>query len=162
MNKTRIYIIIGLSLLPSISVAQDEDAVKEVIQRVFIAMEKGDSALLRSAFTGEATMATVFRNKEGEPMLRQEMGVQMFLNAVGNPHDDVWYEEIWNLQVKISDDLAQAWCDYAFYLGNTFHHCGVDAFQLFRSRDGWKIFHLADTRRATGCEVPSNISDKHQ
>jgi hypothetical protein len=58
--------------------------------------------------------------------------------------------------------LAQAWCDYAFYVDKSYSHCGVDAFQLFKGKDGWKIFHLADTRRKTGCTIPKEIQDKHK
>jgi hypothetical protein len=44
--------------------------------------------------------------------------------------------------------------NYAFFAGDTFSHCGVNAFQLFKGADGWKIFHIADTRRREGCEMP--------
>ena len=33
---------------------------------------------------------------------------------------------------------------------------------LVRTADGWKIFHLADTRRREGCKVPQEIQDKHK
>jgi hypothetical protein len=85
-----------------------------------------------------------------------------FLKAVGTPHPEVWYEEIWNLKIQIDGDFAQAWCDYGFYIGKTFSHCGVDAFHMHKGKDGWKIFHLADTRRKTECDVPKKIQDKHK
>jgi hypothetical protein len=84
------------------------------------------------------------------------------LDAVGKPHTEVWYEEIWNVKVQVDGEMAQAWCDYAFYIDKTFSHCGVDAFHLFKGKDGWKIFHLADTRRKTGCTIPKEIQDKHK
>jgi hypothetical protein len=64
------------------------------------------------------------------------------------------------VDIKIDGDFAQAWCDYAFYVGKNFSHCGVDAFQLHKTKEGWKIFHLADTRRRSGCVVPKEIEDK--
>ena len=51
--------------------AQDE-AIKEVIHRVFKAMELGDSAMLRATFVDNPATATVFRNKADEPVLRQD------------------------------------------------------------------------------------------
>lgn len=140
--------------------APDETAIREVINSLFKGMELGDSAMVRKAFTRSPAMATVFRNQQNEPVLRQENSLDAFLKAVGTPHKDTWYEEIWNLKIRQDGDLAQAWCDYAFYVGKNFSHCGVDAFHLHKSKDGWKIVHLADTRRKTGCEVPEEIRKK--
>jgi hypothetical protein len=64
--------------------------------------------------------------------------------------------------VQIDGDFAQVWCDYAFYTDNTFSHCGIDAFQLHKGKDGWKIFHLADTRRKDNCVIPQDIQNKHK
>jgi hypothetical protein len=109
----------------------------------------------------DATLVTVFRDKARNPVFEREPSIVEFLKAVGTPHPDIWYEEIWNIKVEIDGDLAQLWCDYAFYAGNRFSHCGVDAFHLHKGKDGWKIFHLADTRRREGCEVPEDIRKKH-
>jgi hypothetical protein len=43
------------------------------------------------------------------------------------------------------------WTRYAFYAGEQFSHCGVDAIQLGWTVDGWRIVALADTRRREGC-----------
>jgi hypothetical protein len=140
----------------------EEGPVREVINHLFKGMEKGDSALVRSAFAKNITMATIFRDKSNAPMIHHETSLTGFLNAVGTAHNETWYEEIWNVKIQVDGDLAQAWCDYAFYLGNTFSHCGVDAFQLHKTKDGWKIFHLADTRRKQDCNIPDDIQAKHK
>lgn len=139
-----------------------EAEVKDVVQRLFKAMELGDSAVMRRVFTKDATLVSVFRNKAGEPVLKRDASVQQFLDAIGTPHPEPYYEEIWNVDVKIDDDLAQVWCDYAFYVGKKFSHCGVDAFHLHKTASGWKIFHLADTRRTQNCNVPKQIQDKYK
>jgi hypothetical protein len=71
-------------------------------------------------------------------------------------------EEIWNLKIQMDGDFAQAWCEYAFYYQNKFSHCGVDAFHLIKTTEGWKIFHLADTRRKENCIIPEEIKSKHK
>ena len=68
--------------------------------------------------------------------------------------EEVWDERIWDAEVRVDGNLATAWMKYAFYAGDEFSHCGVDAFQLFKGVDGWKVFHVADTRRREGCETP--------
>jgi hypothetical protein len=139
----------------------EETAVREVISRLFKGMELGDSAMVRSTFYDKnAILAAIFREKNNAPLIRRE-SIQKFLDDVGKPHG-VLYEEIWNVNVQIDGDFAQVWCDYAFYIDKNFSHCGVDAFHLFRGKDGWKIFHIADTRRKTGCTIPEEIQEKHK
>lgn len=148
--------------VPSLAQTSDEEQVSQVITRLFKGMELGDSAMVHSTFYKGVNTATIFRDKNNVPVIRQESSIQAFLNQVGKPHPEVWYEEIWNVQVKVDGDLAQAWCDYAFYVDNNFSHCGVDAFQLFRTKQGWQIFQLSDTRRKMNCDVPAEVQNKHK
>ncbi len=142
--------------------SSEEAAVKDVIARLFKAMELGDSAMLRSTFHDHVTLGTVFSDKNGNTVLRNESSIAEFAKAVGTPHKEVWHEEIWDVKVQLDDNFAQVWCDYAFYIDKNFSHCGVDAFHLLKSKDGWKIFHLADTRRKAGCNVPKEIAEKYK
>ena len=124
-----------------------EKSIREPINRLFLGMARGDSAMVRSAFTGQVTMATISKGMAGQPVIRYENGINDFLKAVGTPHSDTWNEPIWDLKINVDGDFAQAWASYAFYVGKQFSHCGVDAFHLVRGTDGqWRIFHLADTR----------------
>jgi len=164
MKKKIILLLFSLTIITNLysQSSSEEAAVKEVINRLFTGMQKGDSAMVRSAFARQVTMATAFRDKSNNPVLEHEDSIDGFLKAVGTPHPQIWYEEIWNVSVRIDGDFAQGWCDYAFYLGNKFSHCGVDAFELHKGKDGWKIFHLADTRRREGCNIPVEIQNKHK
>lgn len=104
-------------------------------------------------------MTTVSKEKNGNPLIRQEYSLQGFLKAVGTPHDKACSELIWDVKLDQDGNMAQVWAKYAFYLGKTFSHCGVDAFQLFKGPDGkWRIFSLADTRQKEGCEIPPSVS----
>jgi hypothetical protein len=132
-----------------------------VINRLFEGMQKGDSAIVHNTFATHVTLATIYRSNENESTIKHEDSIKDFLIAVGTPHKDTWYEEIWEVKVEVDGDLAQAWCEYAFFVNDTFSHCGVDAFHLHREKDGWKIFHLTDTRRKGDCHVPESIKVKH-
>jgi hypothetical protein len=161
----RILLSVALLLIAVSSFSQntaEEQAVKDVIITLFKGFETGDSAKVHSTFAPGVTMATVLRDKANNPVLRRETSLDGMLKAIGTPHKEVWYEEIWNVKVQIDGDLAQVWCDYAFYVDKTFSHCGVDAFQLHKGKDGWKIFHLADTRRKDNCNIPQDIQNKHK
>lgn len=161
----RAFILFTLSILStSNSLAQSEPRKQEVmkpINTLFEGMKKGDSAMVHSAFTKAIAMATVFKDKAGVPTITNESSMDGFLKSVGTPHAEPYNEMIWGEKISIDGDFAQVWVDYAFYLGKKFNHCGVDAFHLMREKDGnWKIFHLADTRRKEGCEIPKHISDQ--
>ena len=62
-------------------------------------------------------------------------------------------EKIWSYDIRIDGLLATAWTDYTFYLGEKLLHCGVNAFQLFKSDEGWKVIHITDTRSREGCQA---------
>ncbi|MDH4059047.1 MAG: nuclear transport factor 2 family protein [Cyclobacteriaceae bacterium] len=160
----RITRILILSILiPFSGNAQSEEGqVNEVIERLFKGMQLGDSAMVHSTFHNNVSMATAYRNKENNAMLRRESSIGDFLKAVGTPHPETWNEEIWDVEVKIDGDFAQFWCKYAFYVGTEFSHCGIDSFHLHKGSNGWKIFHLADTRRSDQCNIPKEVSEKYK
>jgi len=162
MRIVGLFLLFLIPDLLSAQVATEEAKVEAVIHSLFEAMYKGDTVLLKSVFADKVTMATVFRKKEGVQQLRRETGIADFVKAIGKPQPEPLSEEIWNVKVQVDGEFAQAWCDYAFYIGNRFSHCGVDAFHLFKTQEGWKIFHLADTRRKEGCSIPESIQKKHK
>jgi len=154
-------LFIALTPLTLCAQVSEEANVESVIHRLFAGMHQADSILVRSVFAADVTMVTVLRTKEDTPILRKD-SVDDFIKAVGQKPPEPLTEEIWNIKIQIDGDFAQAWCDYAFYVGHRFNHCGVDAFHLIKTMEGWKIFHLADTRRKVDCHVPEEIQKKHK
>jgi hypothetical protein len=143
-------------LLPGEARAQvtAEDSVRAVVVTLFDAMRTRDSAAVRASFTPGARLQTAMVRPDGTPQLRED-SVGTFVRAVGAPSDRVWDERLNAWHVRIDGPLAVVTTDYSFYLGDQFSHCGIDAFQLFRGTEGWKIFQLTDTRRRTGCPSQS-------
>jgi hypothetical protein len=140
------------SALPSIASAQsaDEQEVLKPIRRLFDGMRKADTAMVRSAFHPDVSfMSTGARN--GETVVRKE-SLDNFVKVIGTPRPEMLDERVWNEKVLIDGPLASAWMDYALFIGTRFSHCGVDAFQLVKMSDGWKIIAIADTRRTEGCK----------
>lgn len=149
-------LLLLLLLLPFLAKAQSENSqraeVVQIIQKLFDGMRAGDSALVSSVFDRDARMLTTFYDREGTPQLRKG-SLANFLKAVGTPHEQVWDERIWSYDVQIDQSLATVWTPYTFFRGDDFSHCGVNAFQLYRSTEGWKIIHLMDTRQQEGCQM---------
>ncbi len=132
------------------TVLTDTTAVRDAIDQLFTGMRDGDSALVAAVFHPDLQMMTTFTDKEGNPRSHKGSAAK-FKEAVGTPHEQVWDERISNVQIQIDGNLAQAWMDYSFYLDDKFSHCGVNAIQLFKTEEGWKMIHLADTRRQSNC-----------
>jgi hypothetical protein len=84
--------------------------------------------------------------RDGVPTLSSS-GVEGWLSSIARPRDWISDEQIWDLEIEIDDRLATAWMKFAFFRGEEFSHCGVNAMMLFKDTDGWKIFGLADTSR---------------
>lgn len=154
--KKLLIIILTIFTLQAIGQENEKKEIMSVINNVFEAMRKSDSTLLKSSFVKSPNTFTAFINQEGKSQLVSG-DFQRFINAIGQPKEQVWNEPIWNEKVEIDGNLASVWVDYAFYVDDQFSHCGVDAFHLIKREDGWKIFHLVDTRRRTDCEVPDDI-----
>jgi hypothetical protein len=157
--KALVLLLLFCSSFVQAQTDPEELAIMKPITTLFRGMNLGDSAMVHKAFTEDATMASISK-KEGNMVVRKEPSIAGFLKAVGTPHKEPWSEPIWDARIEVDGDFAQVWAPYALYVGKSFIHCGVDAFHLIKQNDEWKIFHLADTRRKEGCQVPKAISDQ--
>lgn len=119
------------------------------MKALFDGMRAGDSAAVRAVFHPRVQLTTALV-RNGAPVLEVD-SLAKFLRAVGTPHPVVWDERTYDEEVRIDGTLAQAWTPYDFFAGDKFSHCGVDAFTLAKTADGWRIIALGDMRRRTGC-----------
>lgn len=146
-----LFTLVIFSFSVSAQDINEEDSIINVVKMMFDGMRAGDSAMVSAAFSDNIQMFTIFKTKKGDHMLIQDKP-QKFLDAVGTPHEVVWDEIIWSYDVRIDGLLANVWTEYSFYAGDKFSHCGVNDFQLFKSKDnGWEIINITDTRRRSNC-----------
>jgi Putative lumazine-binding len=132
------------------SAQNDREAVLAVVKQLFDAMRTADEAKLRGVFHPSAQLFSS-SIKEGKPQITVEP-IDAFVAAITRPHTEVYDERTRNEVVHVDDNFASVWAEYGFYRGATFSHCGIDAFQLARGADGWKIVSVGDTRRTQPCE----------
>lgn len=133
---------------------QDKVAILKPIKSMFDGMRAGDSLLVKKCFVEKPTMSSTFIDKDGKKQFRQG-SIERFLNAIGSPHDEVWDEQIFSYRIEQDGTLATVWTDYTFYAGEKLSHCGVNAFHLVDTEDGWKILNIIDTRRKDNCKTKS-------
>jgi hypothetical protein len=135
-------------LLPT---AQDTTAVVRAAQALFDAMLKRDSVALRNVFV-PAGQLFALPPDGGAPRISD---LSQFTTAITRAQEDL-HERMVKPEVRISDNLATVWTWYDFHIGPRFSHCGVDAFQLVRTNEGWKIIQVGYTTRQSPCEQPRN------
>jgi hypothetical protein len=123
--------------------------ILRTVQRFFDAMRTKDTTTLRALVDTGTRLMTAAATREGRPMLRGG-SIDRFIQAVGSAQQAL-DERIFEPEVRQDGNLATVWTRYSFYLAGQLSHCGYDAFQLFKSESGWKVFHIADTQRREGC-----------
>lgn len=143
-------ILITTNGISQADISTDSIAIRQVLVAMFDGMREGDSAKVGSVFKKDVRMFSAYRNSSGNSVLKEEQ-LSDFLKAVGTPHEEIWNEKIYNTSIQIDRDIAQVWTEYTFYINKTFSHCGIDAFQLVREENIWRIISLMDTRRKEGC-----------
>jgi len=152
----KVFVILAVLTFSKMSYAQsmqrasDTAAIKQTINTLFDAMRKGDSTLLKSVFSRSMILQSISTDKNGKPVLSTD-NVDGLVKDIGTPHPEVYDERVVYDAIKIDGDLACVWAPAKFYVGKQFDHCGVDAFQLIRTADGWKVFSLVHTTRQDNC-----------
>lgn len=146
------FVVVALvvAAIPGQLEAQDpEREVRAVVDRLFDGMRARDTAAIRSTFHPDFRLAiTSFR--EGQPAVRLITG-DAFIASIGRGTEAI-DEQIADVEIRIDDNLAMVWNRYVFYIDERLDHCGVDAFTIVRTVEGWKVLHVADTQRTEGCE----------
>ena len=130
--------------------ADDRPQILATIQRMADGMRTKDTALMRSAFLPGARLYGM-RTRRDSSIVTQVLTEQQFAEFVARDQRAAWTERIFDPEIRIEGTLATVWAAYDFHFGATPSHCGVDAFQLLRTADGWKIVSIADTFQAANC-----------
>ncbi|WP_375561704.1 nuclear transport factor 2 family protein [Bernardetia sp. OM2101] len=133
------------------TLSQEQKEVIKPIEQLFEGMFKGDSSMIRAAFYKNPTLRTITKNKKTDEQLADSK-LEDFLVTIATPHDQPYIEKVLSYDIKIDDNLAQVWTPYEFYVGEMFSHCGVNAFHIIQTEEGWKIIGITDTRRREGCK----------
>ena len=154
MNKKTITIATTLLSIflffPQPTAAQsDRDEILAVVQRFFDTIASGDTAAGREIILLDGQY---FRLLERDDSLdvRRTTHRQFLENLSGDRQELL--ERMWDPTVLQQGPMAVVWTPYDFYIDGEFSHCGVDAFNLIQTSEGWKIAGIMYTVEPTGCE----------
>ncbi|KAA6441847.1 nuclear transport factor 2 family protein [Dyadobacter flavalbus] len=137
-------------LIANVAKAQETANVRKTVDLLFDGMRTGDSTLLRKVFNPGCSLTSFSRNEKDSVVIHRS-DAESFIKAAGKPHKEIWDEKIYDVKILVDDMTATAWAPYKFYLGDTFSHCGVNVFSMIKTKSGWKIYEIKDTRRKTAC-----------
>ena len=146
MKKLILFVCFYVSFL-SVDAQSAEDSVRNVIDKLFMAMKNSDGNTLKECFADSAILQTITSNGG----IRNESVID-FVRQIGSLPKDSADERITYDVIRIDNGLAIAWTPYQFYYAGKFSHCGVNSFQLVRQNGLWKIQYLIDTRRRINCK----------
>lgn len=125
---------------------------QQLVETFFEGFHKGDTILMRTVMAEQVMVQSVSSNAEGEHLITKTSMKDLLTAIALRPANQVWDEQIQSYTIQIDGNLAHVWTPYKFYFNGNFSHCGANAFTFARTNDGWKLIHLIDSRRRSGCE----------
>ncbi len=69
-----------------------------------------------------------------------------------NPN--VLFERMWEPVARVHGPIGIVWTPYDFWVNGAWSHCGVDAFSMVETAEGWKISSITYTTEREGCPEP--------
>lgn len=116
--------------------AAEEKAVLAVVQRLFDAMAARDSAAALSVLLPEGRYFSVREN--GAQVTVGGTSHKEFAERLASGKGQM-LERMSSPQVLVHGRIAVVWTPYDFHRDGKYSHRGVDAFQLVKTAEGWKI-----------------------
>ena len=156
MAKRLVCVVALAALLPAAARAQEADRAQVIaaVQSFFDSMEKADADLAKKILMPDARFFSA-AERDGKMMVRPSSG-DAFVASFSNPNRGKALERMWDPEVRIQGSIAQVWTRYDFHNNGKFSHCGIDAFSLVKTDEGWKITSAMWTVERTGC-APSPL-----
>jgi hypothetical protein len=127
----------------------EEQSVIAVVEQFFKALETRDADLVRNILLPKGVVFSV-REEGGKKSIRATTH-QHIIGSFGASTEKM-LERMWDPKVLIHKEIAVLWTKYDFHIDGKFSHCGVDAFNLIKTPDGWKISGIIYTVEKEGCE----------
>jgi len=128
--------------------AQEADGPRIVVEELFRAMKEGEADRMAGLLHPEARLVTTSAGPDGPRT--SVVPVTRWLESVRASQREL-DERIHGVQVHVDQGLASVWALYDLFVDGELSHCGVDAFHLVRTQEGWRILEIVDTRRTEGC-----------
>jgi hypothetical protein len=119
------------------------------VDRLYDSMRAHDTAGMRVAFHSDARFF-VSSVTNGQPLLRL-VPLNIFLGSIAGSGERLEPVHTSLAEARVVGNVATVWSPYLLRRGTTVSHCGVDAFQLALTPQGWRIIQLFQMQQREGC-----------
>lgn len=116
--------------------AADQDAILKTVQAFFDTMAAKDVDGARKILMPQGRFHAM-RMRDGKPDPRAFSNEEYFAQLQSSKQ--TMRERMWNPQVRVHGLIATVWTPYDFWIDGKFSHCGIDAFDLIKTEEGWKL-----------------------
>ena len=131
-----IAVLVAAGVPHAQSSTTEKDAVLKTVQAFFDTMAAKDVEGARQVLQPQGRFHAM-RMRDGKPDVRAFSNEEYFADLQASKQR--MRERIWSPEVRISGPIATVWAPYDFWIDGKFSHCGIDAFDLIKTGDGWKI-----------------------
>jgi hypothetical protein len=114
----------------------EREAVLKVMQAFFDTMAAKDIDGARKILQPQGRFHAM-RMRDGKPDVRAFSNEEYFADL--KAAKQALRERMWDPEVRIHGLIATVWAPYDFWIDGKLSHCGIDAFDLIKTGDGWKI-----------------------
>lgn len=155
----RVLAILLFALVPLVALASSPSAagteaaspevqVVSVVEQFLDALGRRDVVVTRKLLVDQGHFYRV--RGEGVDTEMRISTHEQFFERLGQG-DGTFTERIWEPEVLVHGSIATVWAPYDFHIDGERSHCGVNAFHLVRTKDGWRIATTLYTVEPDGC-----------
>ena len=131
-----IALLAGAVSLVAQSSSTEKEAVLKTVQAFFDTMTAQDVEGARAVLQPQGRFHAM-SIRDGKPDVRAFSNEEYF--AILQASKQKMRERIWNPEVTVHGLIATMRAPYDFWIDGKLSHCGVDAFDLIKTEEGWKI-----------------------
>ena len=134
-----VLITIRFVVAPASTRAQgtaERDAVLKIVQAFFDTMSARDVDGARRILMPQGRFHAM-RMRDGKPDPRAFSNEEYFADLQAGKQ--AMRERMWSPEVRVHGLIATVWTPYDFWIDGKFSHCGIDAFDLIKTEEGWKL-----------------------
>ncbi|TAF31791.1 MAG: nuclear transport factor 2 family protein [Cytophagales bacterium] len=122
----------------------EKKALKSTIQDFFKAFHQSDTLRLSMLMDQQLAMQSILIQGENTRLSTGKR--QDFLEAIAKLKGRSFEEKIESYKYKVNGAMANVYMSYQFVLDGQISHSGINNFTCFKTKDGWCIAHIIDTR----------------
>lgn len=152
----KITIAIMFVLLVSISVLAQKEAktddskdVLAVVNKLFDKMKEHKPDEIVALHTADAQLVALIKQADGKSKI-QTLKTEEFSKQFAVKKAEI-KETMYAPKTEVFGDLALVSGRYVFFVNGKVSHCGLNAFHLVRTDEGWRIAGISSTLEPQGC-----------